>query len=397
MVILSEAGSMKALLITNDFPPLVGGVARWYERVCATVPPTCVIVLAPHVPGDVSFDAKHPYKIVRIRVPRSRHPVARLIQLVILCAHAVRVARRERARAVHIGQLHLAPIAIVLKHLLKIPYVLYLHGGEMAPYMRFRAIRAVVRTVVRNARVMVANSRYTVGYFQAVGIHHPHVEVLTMGIETERFRPDLDTQQIRAAYGLNGQKVILTVARLDAYKGHDMVVRALKNVRQSVGPIRYLIAGSGREEHALRELARNLGCSEEVVFTGHVPERDLPALYVACDVFIMPSRPLPDGDFEGFGIVFLEAGACGKPVVGGRSGGIPEAVIDGVTGILVEPTDVSEISEALRRLLLDAEEATRLGMSGRRRTEQLGSAWGRAITRIWSDGDDFFKDPSDDL
>jgi phosphatidyl-myo-inositol dimannoside synthase len=375
----------RVLLITNDFPPTVGGIARWYERICATVPPDCVIVLAPRLRGDVGFDARQPYKVIRRWVPVSRHPLARLIQMTILCAHAARMLRRERIRVVHIGQLHLGPIALGLKLFLKVPYVIYLHGGEMAPYMRIRAVRALARTIVRNARIVVVNSRYTLRHFQALGMHHPRVEVLTMGVETERFRPDLDTQHIRAAYGLNGQKVILTVARLDAYKGHDMVIRALKRVHQSVGSIRYLIAGSGQEERTLRALASNLECSEEVIFIGHVPENELPALYAACDVFIMPSRPLPQGDFEGFGIVFLEAGACGKPVVGGRSGGVPEAVIDGITGVLVEPTDAGEISDVLTRLLLDKEKAARLGMGGRRRTQQLESAWEITIMRIWSD------------
>lgn len=388
---------MKVLLITNDFPPMVGGVARWYERVCATVPPERVVVLSPSARGDVSFDANRPYKIVRVRVPTARHPLARLVQLGVLCAHAIRMARREQAKAVHIGQLHLAPIAVVLKRLFKIPYVLHLHGGEMARYMRFRAVRAMARTIVRDARLVVVNSRHTLRYFHGLGIDHPRVECLTMSVETTRFRPDLDPQRIRAAYGLNGQRVILTVARLDAYKGHDMVIRALRSVRESVGPIRYLIAGTGPEARALRRLASDLGCADEVILTGYVPEGELPSLYAACDVFVMPSRPLPDGDFEGFGIVFLEAAACGKPVVAGRSGGVPDAVIDGVTGILVEPTDAGEISGALARLLLDEGEASRLGMAGRRRTEQLVSAWRTAIMRVWSDGDDPCKDPSDDL
>lgn len=374
----------KVLLITNDFPPTVGGIARWYERICAAVPPDRVIVLAPRVHGDLGFDAGQPYQVVRRWAPVSRHPLARVIQMTLLFAHAARMLWRERISEVHIGQLHLGPIALGLQCLLKVPYAVYLHGGEMAPYMRFRAVRTLARTIVRHARIVVVNSRHTRHHFQALGIDNPHVEVVTMSVETKRFRPDLDPQLMRATYGLNGQRVILTVARLDAYKGHDMVIRALRSVRQSVGPIRYLIAGSGPEERRLHRLASDLGCSEEVIFTGHVPERELPALYAACDVFVMPSRPLPQGDFEGFGIVFLEAGACGKPVIGGRSGGVPEAVIDGVTGILVDPTDVGEISDALTRLLRDEEEAARLGMAGRRRTEQLGSAWGATVMRIWS-------------
>ncbi len=373
----------KILLVTNDFPPMVGGVARCYERICATVPSRCVVVLSLRVPGDTSFDAEQGYRIVRVRVPAGRHPMARAVQLVIFCLHALRTARRERVDAVHIGQLHLGPLALVLKRLLRLPYVIYLHGGEMAPYMRFRAVRAAMRAVIGGARTAVVNSAYTLRYFEGLGIRIPCARILTMSVETDRFHPAVDAQPIRARYGLNGHKILLTVARLDDYKGHDMIIRALPSVRQAVGPIRYLIVGRGQEERRLRELASSVGCSSEVVFTGHIPDSELPAIYAACDVFIMPSRELRDGDFEGFGIVFLEAGACGKPVIGGRSGGVPEAVIDGTTGILVDPRDAHAIAAALTHVLLDRGEAVRLGRHGRLRAEQLRSRWKRTLVRLW--------------
>ncbi|HEV2358599.1 MAG TPA: glycosyltransferase family 4 protein [bacterium] len=374
----------KALLITNDFPPVVGGVARWYERICAAVPAGGVVVLAPRTAGDHGFDVCQPYKIVRQRGPTSRRLPARVVQLAILLVRGIATARRERVDAVHIGQLHLAPIGIVARLLQGLPYVLYLHGGEMARYMRFGMVRAVVRRVVRGAALVVVNSEYTRRYFEDLAITNPRTEALTMSVETDRFRPTLDDGGVRARYGLDGQRVILTVSRLDDYKGHDMVIRALNKVKRSSGPIRYVIAGRGPEEARLRALAVDLGCGDDVVFAGHVSEQDLAPLYASCDLFVMPSRPLPCGDFEGFGIVFLEAGACGKPVIGGRSGGVPEAVLDGVTGVLVNPTDVDELSAAITKLLSDREEATRLGMQGRRRTEQLASAWTAAVARIWS-------------
>ncbi len=374
---------MKVLFISNDFPPQPFGIARGYERVCATVPPDRVLVLGPHLPGDVAFDAKQPYRVVRLRLPMGHHPVARAIETAVLCAHAIRLARSDRFDAIHIGTLHLGPIGLILKLLLKMPYVIYLYGGEMASYMRLRAVRAVARAVVRHARLVVFNSTYTRRQFEAMSIHNPRVEVLSHGVEHRRFHPALDARQIRARYGLDGKKVILTVARLDDNKGHDMVIQALDRVRQSVGPVRYLIVGRGREEQRLRTLASTLGCAEEVIFAGFVPESELPFFYAACDVFIMASRPRR-GEFEGLGIVFLEAGACGKPVIGGRSGGVPEAVIDGVTGILVDPTDAGEISDALVRLLRDPEEAAPMGRQGTLWAERLGSEWRTTLARIWS-------------
>ena len=119
-------------------------------------------------------------------------------------------------------------------------------------------------------------------------------------------------------------------------------------------------------------------------FLGYVPADELPALYAACDIFAMPSRALSQRDgIEGFGIVFLEAAAASKPVVGGRSGGIPEAVHDGVTGRLVDPDDVDQLAEVLIDLLRDRDLAARLGTNGRRKVEAAEAAWRTTLRRIW--------------
>ena len=375
---------MKSLLITNDFPPMSGGEAAWYGRVCAAIPPAEVVVLAPQVRGDRAFDARQRYPVVRTWAPTAAHPAARVTQMLLLFGRAARLARRQSIDAVHLGHLYLAPLGPILKRLFGIPYLIYLHGGEMAPYMRVPAVRSVVRGLVRHAALVVANSTYTLQYYGALGIRHPRTEIVTFGADLERFSPTLDGRPIRARYGLDGAKVVLTVGRLIERKGHDMVIRALGRIPKAAGPVRYLICGSGPEEARLRRLARDTGCQNQVVFAGQVPDDDLPLLYAACDVFAMPSRALARRDgVEGFGIVFLEAGACGKPVVGGRSGGVADAVVDGVTGILVDPLDIDDLAGALTYLLCDRDAASRLGTQGRLRAEALGSAWAEALARVW--------------
>jgi len=230
----------------------------------------------------------------------------------------------------------------------------------------------------------VVNSTFTRRHFEALGIGNPHVELLTFSVETDRFRPDLDVREIRARYGLDGKQTILTVGRLVERKGHDMIIKALPGVQQRAGPTLYVIAGTGPQEAKLRKLAADVGCERDVVFTGYLAEHDLPSLYAACDVFAMPSRALDQRDgVEGFGIVFLEAGACGKPVIGGRSGGIADAVADEVTGLLVDPVDVHDVADALVRLLVQKEQAHQFGQRGRRRAESLTSEWETALTRVW--------------
>jgi len=379
---------VKALLITNDFRPMAGGEARVYERICATVRPDRVVVLAPRMPGDRAFDRRQPYRVVRRWTPTNPHPLARLTQVFFLFMSAARVIRREQIGVVHIGHLYLGVIGLALRRLFKIPYVIYLHGGEMAAYMRVRGIEAIARAVVRNASTVVVNSTFTRTLYAAKNMANSHTELLAMGADTTQFHPGLDGRRIRARYGLDGTKVLLTVGRLVERKGHEAVLRALGRVRQAVGPVRYLIAGRGPEEERLRALARALGIADQVLFVGHVPDDELPYLYAACDVFVMPSRALAQRDgVEGFGIVFLEAGACGKPVIGGRSGGIADAVIDGVTGLLINPTDADDLADALIRLLGNPAQAARLGAQGRQRAVELESAWRAALQCLWNEPD----------
>ncbi len=376
---------MKILLVTNDFRPMTGGEATWYEAVCGSVPLDCVEVLAPRMQGDKDFDRRQPYQIIRRRVPTQSYLLARLAQMLLLFMHAATHVRRDHIDAIHIGHLYLGPIGLALKYLRRTPYTLYLHGGEMAPYVKFRGVRAVVRMVVRHAQIVIFNSAYTRRHYEAMGISHSRTEILTMSVDARRFRPGLDGLPVRASYGLNGARVILTVGRLIERKGHDTVIRALDRIRRSVGPVKYLIVGEGPDEARLRRLARDLGCESDVIFAGSVREEALPSFYAACDVFVMPSRSLAGRDgVEGFGIVFLEAGACGKPVIGGRSGGVADAVINGVTGYLVDPLDVGEVSGTITRLLVDRAEAVRMGKQGRLRVVGLGSAWKATLARVWA-------------
>jgi len=374
---------MKGLLITNDFPPITGGEASYYARICATVAADAM-VLAPRLPDAWAYDVDLPHPVIRRRVPISAHPLARLVQITVFFWSAFDIVRRHRVERVHIGHLYLGVIGLGLKRLLNVPYIVYLHGGEMAPYMRFRLVRAFIKAVVDNAQRIVINSDFTRRHFAAMGIEHAEMVLLKMSVDTKRFRPGLDDRHVRERYGLDGAKVILTVGRVIERKGHDFVLQTLPHLQRAVGRVHYLVVGGGPEVTRLRALAQQLGCADAVSFTGALPAEELPYLYAACDVFVMPSRALAQRDgIEGFGIAFLEAGACGKPVIGGDSGGIAEAVVDGATGILVNSTSVQALTDALTHLLVHEDEARRLGAQGRQHAQGLESAWVQTLHRIW--------------
>ena len=199
-----------------------------------------------------------------------------------------------------------------------------------------------------------------------LGIPDSKIHVIPHGVDINRFESGSEYQGIVSEHGLGGKKVILTVGNLVERKGHDMVLKCLPKVLEEVSSAVYLIVGDGKQRQSLTNLVKELDLGEHVVFTGRVTDNELLQYYNACDVFIMPSREI-DGDIEGFGIVYLEANACSKPVIGGKSGGIYDAVQDGVSGILVDPLDVNEISQALITLLTDDLLAKKLGKQGKKR------------------------------
>jgi phosphatidylinositol alpha-1,6-mannosyltransferase len=202
------------------------------------------------------------------------------------------------------------------------------------------------------------------------GIPESKVLVFPNGVDASRFRPGLEVKHLRVRLGLGGAKVILTLARVVERKGHDAVIRALPKVLQSVPNVKYLICGAWDKSYHLKlqRLIQSDGLQNHVLFTGYVAPAEAAAFYNLCDVFVMPSRELSaKGDTEGFGITFLEANACGKPVIGGRSGGVADAVADGKTGFLVDPENPDEIADRLILLLTRADLARKLGRQGRER------------------------------
>ncbi len=171
----------------------------------------------------------------------------------------------------------------------------------------------------------------------------------------------------------------MTIARLVERKGIEVVIRAMPRVLEAVPDAIYLVVGTGPQRGKLERLASESGLEGRVVFVGRVSDEELLYYYGACDLFVLLSRTLADkGEMEGFGIVFLEAGACGKPVIGGKGGGTSEAIEDGVTGLLVDPLDVNEIAGTIVRVLVDGELARRLGENGRKRAANQPD-WGLLV------------------
>jgi phosphatidyl-myo-inositol dimannoside synthase len=355
---------MRLVLVTQDFPPARGGIQTWAVEIARRLSQRCerLAVIAPAAEGSGALDAELGLRVIRTGTPNT---------LVLTSAPALaRLATREGFdRSLH-AQWSTAPAARVLRRLGKLKRVaIAAHGRELLlePWARVGAAQRgydrVRRRELAGADCVLAGSRYTADLTQSLGAHADRVLVTRYGTDPERFRP-LDATPLRARLGIGDRPVLLTIARLVPRKGIDQVLEALASVRRAVPEVVYVIAGAGPDRERLVELARREG--ESVRFVGAIEHDELPLWYSLGDVFVMPSRSDPP-DVEGFGIVYLEAAACERPVVAARAGGVPDAVAEGVSGLLVEPGDVAGLVRALTELLSDPARRADLGRRARER------------------------------
>lgn len=278
-------------------------------------------------------------------------------------AAVVRASLVKRPGIVLAGHTHLGSLAHPIAALARAPVWTTTHGIEVwrrGPVLArgelFCEGRTLDDALLGRSALITTVSRYTRSRLLAwCPIAPENVEVLPNTIDRERYQPRPRSPELEARLGLEGAKVLLTVGRLspqDDYKGHDRVIPLLPELERRVGKVRYVVAGSGADRGRLERLAREAGALDQVVFAGHVKDEELPAFYCLADVFVMPSTG------EGFGIVYLEAMACGCPVVAGNCDGSVDALADGELGKLVSPFDSAELTEALAATLREGRSHT---------------------------------------
>lgn len=358
---------MRILFITDKFVPERGGSQIIFGNAYAHLPEHEVTVLTREWPGDRESDAAYPHRVIRVpysNVPRLRSPI-----LWHTLARASRsLCARERYDQIHCGQtVETAPAATALARKLGIPCIVHTFAEDVTTFLKHPFYGPRLRQGVRDATLVTSISRYTVDHLRDLGVPAERIELLYPGVTPENFLPTGREAAIRERFDLLGKRVLLTVSRLIPRKGQDVVLQALPRVLASVPNAVYLIVGGGPEEARLRSLAQELGVEAHVRWAGSIPNSETVDYYHASDLFVMPNRRMPNGDIEGFGLVFLEANACGKPVIGGRSGGTVDAIDHGESGYLVEPTSVDEVANRLIELLRDPERARSLGEAGRQR------------------------------
>jgi phosphatidylinositol alpha-1,6-mannosyltransferase len=358
--------SLRLLMVASNFPPVIGGIQAYALRLAQHFHAQCaeLLVVAPRSPGFREYDAQ------------SRLPMRRLPSLgddLALSGIAPLVALLARRRFDAAFATHWAPGFAVLRAAgltrVDLPVFSALLGKELIhrPLGRFSVAQSVYDRIRRRALQepsgLISISARTSELAIEAGAVPARVHTTYAGVDPERYRPQPQPELRRTLAG-DGQ-LLLSVARLVPRKGIDTVLQALPAVLARVPALTYAVIGDGPDMPRLTALAKQLGVSERVRFLTRVPG-DLAEYYNACDLFVMPAREEP-GDIEGFGLVFLEANACGKPVIGARAGGVTDAVADGESGLLVPQNDVAALSAAIVALLTDSQRAQALGRRGRER------------------------------
>lgn len=351
----------RTLVVTNDFPPRNGGIQSYLHALATRLPEDDLVVYAPAWDDASEFDAALPFPVVR-------HPSSLMLPVPDVARRAREILRAEGCDTVWFGAA--APLALLAPTLRKAGaerVIASTHGHEVG-WSMLPGARQALRRIGSTTDVVTFVSKYTRSRFASAFGAMAALEHLPSGVDTEQFRPDFAARkEIRTRYGLGDRPTAVCVSRLWPRKGQDMLIRALPAIRRRVPEAALLLVGGGPYEDRLRSLATQLDVAERVIFTGRVPSEELPAHYVAGDVFAMPCRTHGRGlDVEGLGIVYLEASASGLPVVAGNSGGAPEAVLDGVTGNVVDGRDLPAIATKVGDLLADPTWATEMGEAGRR-------------------------------
>lgn len=367
----------RTLLVTNDFPPRVGGIQRTLEALWNHLPPDRVAVLCPDWEEAAAYDAARPFAIYR-------QPERFLWPTPDVAARVDAAVEDFGAEVVLFGATY--PLAALGPRLAArgTPYLAAAHGFEYWLSVIPGAHTAVRYATSRASRVPVMCSAFIARTVRTAVPRRVPVNVLYPGADLTVFRPDLETDDLRERHGIGDRPLVVCVSRLVARKGQDMLIRGMADVRARVPGAALLIVGGGPYEDTLRGLAAAAPAGS-VFFSGQVSEEDLPRYYAMGDVFAMPCRTRLGGlEVEGWGNVFIEAAACARPVVVGDSGGAREALVDGETGILVDGRSVGRVSDAVACLLEDPGLARKMGEAGLARVRRA-HAWPRIaeILALW--------------
>lgn len=380
--------SSNCLLVASIFAPIHGGSANVYASLCRLSSPGSIAVLAARryydreeeIAGWNEHDQQCSYPVHRLdllRPPQLPAPANKLVSAwrylstdiplrTKVLLETLRLIKRYQIGVMCLGELiSSAWLGELCRRLTGCRLIYYIHGEEITTQFDAGTFgRNRLRNLLR-ADAIIAVSRFTQRtLIEELGLPADRIHLIENAVDTTKFSPGSDNTAFRQHWNVVGKRLIVGVGRLVPRKGFDQTIRGWQDVVAQHPTAHLMIVGAGPQRAELQQLIESAVLQEHITLTGPLSDADLLAVYRSADLFIMPNRTMPDGDTEGFGLVFLEANACGRAVIGGRAGGAVEAVRDGETGLLVDGNSVAEIATAISRLLADDELLKRLEKGG---------------------------------
>lgn len=366
---------MPHLFVTQDFGPDLGGMARRHVELCRRIPGMHVSTVGS--PLAAEFDGNEPYPIDR--QPFTFAEAKRFVNQLRWAGWLRNECAHGHVVLMHCGNLRPAGYPVWrASRRTGVPYLVYVNGldllVERAKARRSGMKKRVSQRVFASAAGIVANSAYTGDLAEQVmrdiGVEHlPPVARIDLGTDPQAFGADRDTRALRARWGIGDAPMLLTIARLMKHKGQDTAIRAVALLKDEFPELRYVVVGIGQDEARQRALAQSEGVADRVIFAGTLTDEEIAEAYATATLYVGLSRHEGEFDVEGFGISFVEAAASGTASVAGRSGGVPSAVRDGETGVLVDPESPREAADAIAALLRDPARREAMGRAGRRLVE----------------------------
>ncbi|AUC89112.1 glycosyltransferase family 4 protein [Alteromonas sp. MB-3u-76] len=366
------------LVFSEVFPPMHGGSGRWLWEVYSRQDADKYVVVAGSAEGDALFDNKAELNIHRISFDYTSwsdwalFSLGGLIFYTKLFLKLRKIIKQYNVTAIHCGRcIPEGFVAMLFKLFKGIPYYCYIHGEDIENSATSRSMTAMLRPVLKRADLLICNSKNS----HRLLLEHWDVQkdkccIVNPGANTSAFVPAPRCEFTREKLGWTDRFVLVTVSRLEERKGHDMMVKAMADIVKSVPNALYAIIGSGPRIEYLKQLTHELNLHDNIRFMPNVSDEDMVACYQQADIFVLPNRDV-GRNIEGFGIVMIEAQACGIPVIGGMSGGTPETLVHGKTGFSVTCSTPDELVEHVVLLAHDNEKREKMGLCARKHAEQF--------------------------
>jgi phosphatidylinositol alpha-1,6-mannosyltransferase len=363
----------KVLVLTENFPPMSGGSGRWFWELYSRLPNAQYLILADDIQGAAEFDSTHQLNILRMPLKSSEWGFKSFSGLKFYWRvfwQIRKIIKQHQITHIHCGRvIHEGVTAWLLKLITGTPYLCYVHGEDVETAATSGEHNLMVKQVCKHADRLICNSHNSANIVKRLNYAgDDNINVLHPGVDASLFVPSADDEVFKQQMAWQGRKVIITVGRLQARKGQDMMLRATALLKQQFPDILYAIIGRGECLESLKALTAELNLNDHVQFLTDVSDGQMIQCYQQSDIFILPNRTIGN-DIEGFGMVLVEAQACGKPVIAGDSGGTKETMLVNQSGLVIDCTDAQSISSTVAKLLADPEGSVQMGKIGRKHVE----------------------------